>query len=194
MAFFFRRASDKHVVLLKVPLPPPPEWDNPHLGADPHSLNTMQHKHFYERPQPETAATAASSGNASSRPSAGKRARSVGGARDSANNDNNNDDDDDDNPQRASKRLASSRRGGGPLFAPEEEEEAAAADDDVVFIKDEPVDEDDLLPSPAASGIGQDQFQQQQQAEDLGEIKLEDEGGGAAGDVKPELKVTCESD
>ncbi|KAG0664014.1 hypothetical protein C6P46_001874 [Rhodotorula mucilaginosa] len=157
MAFFFRRASDKHVVLLK-------------------------HKHFYEQPQPETPATAVSSGNARSRPSASKRARSVAVARESANNDDNNDDD----SPRASKRLAS-----GPLFAPPDGEEAAD-DDEVVFVKDEPVDEDDLL----SGGTRQEQSKQQPQqaAEDLGEIKLEDDGGGAAvGDVKPELKVTYQS-
>lgn len=67
----------------------------------------------------------------------------------------------------------------------------------MVFVKDEPVDEDDLLPLPTAAGSRQEQSEQQQpqqqSAEDLGEIKLEDDGGAAAGDVKPELKVTCES-
>ena len=153
------------------------------IPPSPHSLNTMQHKHFYERPPPETPATAVSSGNARSRPAASKRARSVAVARESANNDDNNDDD----SPRASKRLAS-----GPLFAPPDGEEAAD-DDEVVFVKDEPVDEDDLL----SGGTRQEQSKQQPQqaAEDLGEIKLEDDGGGAAvGDVKPELKVTCESD
>ncbi|BGP52562.1 hypothetical protein JCM8202v2_000117 [Rhodotorula sphaerocarpa] len=160
MAFFFRRSSDKHVVLLK-------------------------HKHFYD-PPPSQAGSQPQPQPQPGRPSGGqKRARSISvpmsgrrAASESVEPGGTGDGDGDDRP---SKRRAGSTRAREPLFSGLPE---GADDDDVVFVKDEPVEEDGLPPArddqdgEARSGVGAGE-------ENLGEVKLEDD---EAMEAKPTLK------
>lgn len=148
-------------------------------------LLLSQHKHFYESARTARGGPAASRAAGDNRkrgrsPSRGRTEVPAAGGSGAG-------------PSGLLPRTSKRARDGGPLFAPsgeEEEDAVAAADDDVIVIKDEPDDGDDsnlLLPPPPHP------------SENLGEVKLEDhddddddDDGGFGGDVKPELKVTCE--
>jgi len=169
MAFFFRKANDKHVVLLKVR--PSMHLSRPFAPqADPVSPSQDKHIHFATRSPSTTRAPYAARTSSVAPPSRRKRARTTPAANDAVLSS------DSDNEGSSSSAAPAPKRRVGVASSGARDE--GGAEDELVVVKPEP--EDEGLPAGWADDAGG--------AEGLADVKEEIDQ-----DVKPQVEVTCTS-